>query len=242
MRHQPTWTTRFQPKTLTTNNQLPSNKAPTTNHQIESDEKQEPTYQQPAMVERLAVRTLQRLRKLFPSAAALRWQLSTCRILIELHLWSETHCPNFDSYQISWTDPHPLFSQAVHLSGCGKLHEGSHGGSLQVQVPTTTLSSWDAPCWCWDWSSHEGIERVRLLNRSNYHIWLFLHTLSSGWTYSPNERVPQWSSNRISKRVQTIEQDQQKSRKVSYPLLPWPLVLGRQIQNLLKRNLWRVWG
>ena len=76
--------------------------------------------------------------------------------------------PNFDSYQISWMDHLPLFSQAVHLSGCGKLHEGSHGGFLQVQVPTTTLSSWDAPCWCWDWSSHEGIERVRLLNSMSY--------------------------------------------------------------------------
>ena len=67
----------------------------------------------------------------------------------------------------------PLFSQAVHLSGCGKLPERSHGGSLQVQVPTTTIPSWDAPCWCWDWSSHEGIERVRLLNKSNYHIYSF---------------------------------------------------------------------
>ena len=148
--------------------------------------------------------------------------------------------PNLDSYQISWKDPLPLFSQAVHLSGRGKLHEGSHGGSLQLQVSTTTISSWDAPCWCWDWSSHEGIERVCLSN--SIYTWLFLHTLSSGWTYSPNERVPRWSSNQISKRVQTIEQDQQKSRKVSYPLLPWPIVRGRQIQNLLKRNLWRVWG
>ena len=45
------------------------------------------------MVETLAVRTLQRLRKLFPSAAALRWKLSICRILIKLHPWGETHCP-----------------------------------------------------------------------------------------------------------------------------------------------------
>ena len=148
--------------------------------------------------------------------------------------------PNFDSYQISWIDPLPLFSQAVHLSGCGKLPERSHGGSLQVRVPTTTISSWDAPCWCWDWSSHEGIERVCLSN--SIYTWVFLHTLSSGWTYSPNERVPRWSSNQTSKRVQTIDQDQQGSRRVRFPLLPRPLVLGRQIQNLLRRNLWRVWG
>ena len=60
-----------QVPTKNINNQLPSNKTPITNHQIENDKKQEPTYQ-PAMVETLAVRTLQRLRKLFPSAAALR--------------------------------------------------------------------------------------------------------------------------------------------------------------------------
>ena len=71
-----------QVPTQNINNQQPIAKQQSTNNQIENDKKQEPTYQQPAMVETLAVRTLQRLRKLFPSAAALRWKLSTCCILI----------------------------------------------------------------------------------------------------------------------------------------------------------------
>ena len=174
---------------------------------------------QEGSVESLAGRTMQRLRKLFPSAAALRW-------------FTNIKNTGFIHHQCIYVMVSSL--QAIHRSRCGGIHEGRLGWSSSSWLSQTSLSSWDTPPWSWDWPPHEGIEWVSL---SWNNMLAHPYYVCSAWKCFQSGKV-QKSNAKSLEPPKVLERGQQRSRKVSQLLPPWPLGRERCKANLLSLS----WG